>query len=102
MEVFTPYRPQSNYGSPGYGIYPTRPGSYMNGLGDVVMEPGRNYGPWGYQAGGGQWTPRGNRGYGIYGIGDVEGAVEWSAATLGKVAAGAAVGLAIGFFIWGR
>lgn len=72
MDIFRPFRPETPY-APGYGEYPTAPGNYMNGLGDIVFGPGRDYGAWGYQAGGGQHTPRGNWGYGIYGLGDQHG-----------------------------
>jgi len=117
MDVFSPFRPQSNYGSPGYGMYPGRPGTYMNGLGDVVMEPGRDYGAWGYSASGGQHTPRGSWGYGIYGLGNepvtppaTGGAeLEYGArlalgfgvpVVTGLV--GISVGLLAGYFVWGR
>ena len=39
--VFSPYRQQNPYGAPGYGIYPTRPGAYLYGLGqDAGAEVG--------------------------------------------------------------
>ena len=108
MDVFRPFRPQSNYGSPGYGMYPGTPGTYMNGLGDIVMEPGANYGAWGYQPGGGQHTPYGSRGYGIYGLGagfTMPPAIE-GLSTPAKLGAGAALGallgLGAGFLLWGR
>ncbi len=114
MDVFRPYRPQSNYGSPGYGVYPMRPGSYMNGLGDIVMSPGRDYGAWGYAAGGGQHSPYGTPGFGIYGLGQENGApptaggeFEYSArlqfgipVVTGLVGVG--VGMLLGYFVWGR
>ena len=106
MDVFRPYRPETPY-APGYGQYPTRPGAYMNGLGDIVMSPGRDYGAWGYQAGGGQHSPYGNRGYGMYGIGEFTMPAQIEALpTAGKLGAGLAAGLLLGigagFFIWGR
>jgi len=106
MEIFRPFRPQTPY-APGYGEYPTTPGNYMNGLGDIVFEPGRNYGAWGYQAGGGQHTPRGNWGYGIYGLGTtaMPAAIETmtTPAKLGLgLAVGAALGVGAGFLLWGR
>ena len=107
MDVFSPYRSPSRYGAPGYGIYPTRPGVYMNGLGDVVMEPGRDYGAWGYSSRGGQHSPYGAPGYGIYGLGQMtEPAFIANMGWMGKIgvglALGAALGLGAGYFYWGR
>ena len=115
MDVFRPYRQSSPYGSPGYGMYPTQPGAYMNGLG----------GSWGTNGLGayGQW------GYGIYGLGqngevavtngngevtngngaqigtELEAGYRFAfQAGLPIVSGllGVGAGLLLGFFVWGR
>lgn len=115
MEVFAPFRPQTPY-APGYGEYPTRPGTYMNGLGDVVMEPGSMYGQWGY---GKAQSPYGSWGYGVYGLGqngngttpEAGGGleVEYGARLATQFGipvvtglVGVGVGLLLGYFVFGR
>lgn len=107
MDVFSPYRPGNPYGSPGYGMYPTRPGAYMNGLGDITMRP--------YKPG----NPYGSWGYGIYGLGDTHGNGAPEAGGGGELEYGArvafqfgvpvvtglvgvGVGVFLGYFVFGR
>ncbi len=75
--VFSPYRAQSPYGAPGYGMYPTRPGTYLMGLGQNGNGNAGN-------GAGIDWEARFGIGVPTAGIG------------------GIAIGLLVGFLVWGR